>query len=299
MHNSHNDLIQLLESDQKELIEQYKKFGVQTLKELPADTFKNLYQRFYIKFISLKETKEKFEKQIAFLKDRKIALPLSEKKSIVDIDLKIKASQDQVKQARSVLFFTSLSANKALLETLESPNIKAIAKKNAETKVKEELSAAKPKLPGTAQESKAERMNTAEADKLNLTPVDPEFYNTQLGKKLEKDLGGRAEFWNYDFDQDELYVVVGNETGKIRVKQKDQSTRIIQTRVGSGYADFPSNYQGDEAVDMNVAKGRFLTGNPADPTLFGEFPKAKEELGIPEGKPPHTHKKGDGHNHNH
>ncbi|MEZ4814192.1 MAG: hypothetical protein R3A80_03170 [Bdellovibrionota bacterium] len=81
------------------------------------------------------------------------------------------------------------------------------------------------------------------------------------------------------------------------MKQKDQGTRIIQTRVGSGYADFPSDYQGDEAVDLNVAKGRFLTGNPADPTLFGEFPTPKEELGIPEGQVPHKHKKGDGHNH--
>lgn len=297
--HSHSDLIQLLESDQKKLLEQFKKYGTQTLKELPADTFKNLYQRFYIKFIGLKETKEKFEKQIAFLKDRKIALPLSEKKSIVDLDLKIKASEDQVKQARTVLFFTSYEANKALMETLESPTIKAIAKSEEEKKAKEALASAKPKLPGTPQESKQERMNTAEADKLSLTPVDPEFYNTQLGKKLEKDLGGRADYWNYDFDQDELYVVVGNETGKIRVKQKDQSTRIIQTRVGSGYNEIPSDYQGDIAVDLNLAKGRFLTGNPADPTLFGEFPTAKEEPSIPEGKAPPVHKKGDGHNHNH
>lgn len=297
--HTNNEFVQLLESDQKKLLESFKKFGMQTLKELPADTFKNLHQRFYIKFISLKETKEKFEKQIAFLKDKKIALPLSEKKSIVDLDLKIKASQDQVKQARFVIFFTSFEANKALMETLESPTLKALVKNEAEKKAKELADSKRPKLPGTPQESKQDRMNTLEADKLSLTPVDPEFYNTQLGKKLEKDLGGRADFWNYDFDQDELYVVVGKETGKIRVKQKDQSTRIIQTRVGSGYNEIPSDYQGDVAVDINVAKGRFLTGNPADPTLFGEFPTAKEDPSIPEGKVPPTHKKGDGHNHNH
>jgi hypothetical protein len=93
-----------------------------------------------------------------------------------------------------------------------------------------------------------------------------------LGKKLEKDLGGRADYWSYDFDQDELYVVVGKDTGKLRVKQKDQGTRIIQTRIGSDFQEFPSDYQGDVAVDRNNAKGRFLTGDKADPTLFGEFP---------------------------
>lgn len=292
------DLIQLLEKDQKALIEKFKKFGVGTLKDLPPDIFRNLYQRFNPKFVGFRETKEKFERQIGLLKERKIALPLGEKKSIVELDLKIKASQDQVKQARYVLFFTSFDANKALLEAIESPRTKELAKKQEETKIKERLAGEKPKLPGTPQESRTERMNTSEADKLNLTPVDPEFYNSQLGKKLEKDLGGRADFWSYDFDQDELYVVVGSETGKIRVKQKDQSTRIIQTRVGSGYQDFPSNYQGDEAVDLNSANGRFLTGNPADPTLFGNFPTAKEDPSIPEGQQrPHRHKKGDGHNH--
>lgn len=296
---SYPDLIQILEADQKKLIEEFKKFGATTLRDLPPEVFKNLQQRFFAKFIGFKETKEKLEKQIELLKERKIALPLGEKKSIVELDLKIKATQDQVKQARYVLFFTSFDANKALLEALKSPRVKDIAQANQAAEEKAKIEAAKPKLPGTPQESKQERMNTAEADKLNLTPVDPEFYNTQLGKKLEKDLGGRAEYWNYDFDQDELYVVVGNEAGKIRVKQKDQSTRIIQTRVGSSFDDFPSNYEGDEAVDTNLAKGRFLTGNPADPTLFGEFPTAKEDPGLPEGKLPtqHKHKKGDGHNH--
>jgi len=294
--------IQLLEADEKALIEQFKKYDTLTLKNLPADTFKNLYQRFYVQFVGFRETKEKIQKQIASLKDRKIALPLGEKKSIVELDLKIKASEDQVDQARFVLFSTSFSANKALMEVLKSPSVKSLAKKENESKAVEvtekDSTPARPKLPGTPQESKQERMNTAESDKLNLTPVDPEFYNTQLGKKLEKDLGGRANFWSYDFDQDELYVAVGDGIGKLRVKQKDQGTRIIQTRIGVGFQDFPADYQGDEAVDLNIAKGRFLTGNPADATLFGPIPSVGEEPSIPEGLTP-KHKKGDGHKHNH
>ncbi|MEZ4814193.1 MAG: hypothetical protein R3A80_03175 [Bdellovibrionota bacterium] len=45
------DLIQILESDQKKLVEEFKSFGVYTLRELPVDSFKNLYQRFYAKFV--------------------------------------------------------------------------------------------------------------------------------------------------------------------------------------------------------------------------------------------------------
>jgi len=293
------DYIQLLEADEKALIDQFKKFDSVTLKNLPADSFRNLYQRFYVKFVGFRETRDKLVKQVQTLKDRKIALPLDEKKSIVELDLKIKASEDQIKQARFVLFSTSFDANKALLEMLKSPSVKALAQKESAARGEKEKAAdpnaGKPKLPGTPQESRAQRSQAAESDKLNLTPVDPEFYNSQLGKKLEKDLGGKADFWSYDFDQDELYVVVGDEIGKLRVKQRDQGTRIIQTRVGSGFQDFPSNYQGDQAVDLNNANGRFLTGNPADPTLFGAFPSQQPEQGIPEGVTPPVHPKNGSH----
>jgi hypothetical protein len=296
--------IPLLKSEEKVLLEQFKKYDTVTLKSLPAEAFRNLYQRFYVQFVGFDETKEKLLQQIVFLKDRKIALPLGEKKKIVELDLKIKASEDQVEQARFVLFSTSFGANKALMEMLSSASVKALAKKEADAKGESKNSITmadvklKPKLPGAAQESKEQRASTAEADKLNLTPVDPEFYNTQLGKKLEKDLGGRANYWSYDFEQDELYVAVGDGIGKLRVKQKDQGTRIIQTRIGSGFQDFPADYEGDEAVDLNIAQGRFLTGNPADPTLFGNFPTTPVEYGIPEG-PTHKRTKAEAPKHDH
>ncbi len=300
-YSQYPEFLQILEPNEKALLDEFKKNDAAALKSLPPEAFKNLYQRFQIPFVGFREVTRKFQKQLQSLKDRKIALPLSETKSIVELDLKIKASEDQLKQFRFVLFNTSFNANKALQEMLNSPSVKSMSKKEeSANSIASEMSQtppkARPKLPGLAQESSEDRSKTAEADKLNLTPVDPEFYNTQLGKKLEKDLGGRAQFWNYDFDQDELYVVVGSEAGKIRVKQKDQSTRIIQTRVGSGFQDFPDDYQGDEAVDLNLAKGRFLTGNPTDPTLFGAFPNL-EEPAIPEGKIPAPHKHGHDHNH--
>ena len=80
------------------------------------------------------------------------------------------------------------------------------------------------------------------------------------------------------------------------MKQKDQGTRIIQTRIGSDFQDFPSDYQGDVAVDLNIAKGRFLTGDKADPTLFGEFPTTPGFEGASE-EPHQNSSKKNKHNH--
>ena len=299
------DFYSLLEKDERKIIEDFKKYDILTLKNLPPATLKNLIDRFNAKFVGFKETREKLTKQIQSLKSRKIATALSDKKTIVDIDLKIEASEDQFKQARFVLFSTSIEANKALSEALNSKTVQAAmatssAKPSSSGVVNNQAQTnpnGTPKMPATYQGSKVERMSTSEAEKLNLTPVDPEFYGTQLGKKLEKDLGGRADFWSYDFDQDELYVKVGDDVGKLRVKQKDQGTRIIQTRIGSDFQDFPNNYQGDEAVDLNKSQGRFLTGNSSEATLFGNFPST--EIPSISEDPVIKHKEGDGHKHTH
>ncbi len=290
------ELIALLEKNSKQEIETFKKLDSLTLKKLPPASFKNLQTRFYTDFVSYKEIRAKIQQNIKVLEEKKAALPLSRNKEIIELNLKITASNDRLKQSKFVLFDTSIKTNKALNEMLKSPSIQQSMIDKSENK-DSSLSLLKktPKLPGMFQGSKSDRLNTSEAEKLNLTPVDPEFYKTQLGKKLEKDLGGRADYWSYDFDQDELYVVVGTDTGKLRVKQKDQGTRIIQTRIGSDFQDFPSNYQGDVAVDLNVSKGRFLTGDKADPTLFGEFPRSPSEKEAPEALP----KKDKKHDHNH
>ena len=275
------EFVPLLEKTDKELLEKFKKLDLGTLKTLPAASFTNLYRRFYTDYVGFKETKEKIQKNIKALEEKKIALPLSQKKSIVDLDLKIQASSDGVKQAKFVLFNTSFKANRAFMEMLASPSVNAAMKASAPAATPSRIGSA-PKLPGSLQGSKLDRTAASEAEKLNLTPVDPEFYSTQLGKKLEKDLGGKADYWSYDYDQDELYVSVGKDVGKLRVKQRDQGTRIIQTRIGSDFNDFPSNYSGDEQVNLNTANGRFLTGNLADPTLFGAFPNKQPSPGISE-----------------
>jgi hypothetical protein len=293
------ELVNLLEKNVKQELESYKKFDSNTLKNLPPASFKNLQTRFYTDFVSYKEIRAKIQQNIKILEEKKIALPLSKNKEIIELNLRITASNDQLKQSKFVLFDTSLKANRALNEMLNSPSVQSVMasaliptnKTQADSYVFEK----NPKMPGIFQGSKKDRLNTSEAEKLNLTPVDPEFYKTQLGKKLEKDLGGRADYWSYDFDQDELYVVVGRDTGKLRVKQKDQGTRIIQTRTGSDFQDFPSNYQGDLAVDLNLAKGRFLTGDKSEPTLFGEFPKAPSD-NLPDEK---NKQKDSKHDHNH
>ncbi len=287
------ELINLLEKQSKQEIESFKKIDSMTLKNLPSDSFKNLQTRFYTDFVSYKEIRAKIQQNIKILEEKKAALPLSEKEKIIQLSLNIAATKDQLNQSKFVLFNNSFKANKALSEMLKSPRVQQSMNNNPDPSLS--ILKKTPKMPGMFQGAKAERLNTSEAEKLNLTPVDPEFYKTQLGKKLEKDLGGRADYWSYDFDQDELYVVVGNDTGKLRVKQKDKGSRIIQTRIGSDFQDFPNNYQGDVAVDLNIAKGRFLTGDKGDPTLFGEFPRSLSDKEALE-KDSSKDKK---HNHNH
>jgi hypothetical protein len=153
-----------------------------------------------------------------------------------------------------------------------------------------------PKLPGVFGGAAEERRRALDADKINLTPVDPEFYASQLGKKLESDLGGKAEAWSYDYDRDELYVVVSGQVGKLRVRAENGGARFIQTRVGSSFVEPRGS---DTRVDLLSAKGRFLTGDAREESLFGAFPDTRPVV-VDESKvPKKPGSDGHGHDHNH
>ena len=115
----------------------------------------------------------------------------------------------------------------------------------------------------------------------------------KFGKKLEKDLGGRAEYWSYDYGTDELYVKVGDSVGKLRVKEQSPGARFIQTRIGENFVDPVGS---DEKVDSLKAQGRFLTGVSSEESLFGPFPQKEPKI-FDESKLPHN--KDDGHDHDH
>jgi hypothetical protein len=86
------------------------------------------------------------------LKKKKVALPLSQNKEIIELNLKITASNDQLKQAKYVLFDTSLKANRALDEMLKSSSVQKAMSSTNENKEKDSpLAKRPPKMPGMFQ----------------------------------------------------------------------------------------------------------------------------------------------------
>jgi hypothetical protein len=290
-------------TEDKQYILSLQNFDPSKLDLINEKHLESRYIEFNQKYISYLEILYKLRANIQTNEQRKIATPLKEKSIIVDLELKIAAQKSSLRQTEVVIFGHSLAAHKSIERAFElfiaapkkekEKNVSALDKiLNSSTS-----DSPPPNMPGTYQGSRSDRNRMSEAEKINLTPVDAVFYETQLGKKLEKDLGGKADYWSYDFKQDELYVKVGNEVGKIRVKEETSGARIIQTRVGSGFIDFPNNYGGDERVETTAADGKFL--NRQGETLFGRYPSNQPEV-ISEDKlkgPKHEDHDHAGHQH--
>jgi hypothetical protein len=235
-----------------------------------------LFNRDYRNNLALEKT---IFDQLRLVKSRLDKTPISNLGTRSDLELKYKALQDRHAQVRRILFLLSWQANESLREAMKtlSPlekQIKAAAVQATQETLK------KPKMPGVFGGSRGDRLKMSEADKINLTPIDDQFYATQLGQKLEADLGGRAQFWSYDFQTDELFVVVNDSVSKLRVKEDRPGVRFIQTRVGPRFEEPRGS---DTQVDLPKAQGRFLTGESGQETLFGKMPTAKDAPGKTQG----------------
>jgi hypothetical protein len=256
------------------------------LRRLSSDVLVARFKKFNKDYKDFSQQENVLADQIKKLDADIEARPLSDTQNRSLQELKRESLRGKQQQTRKILVMLSVQANESLGKALETLTPE-------QRLVKDE--AARPKMPGVYGGSSFEREKAKEIDKLNLTPVDPEFYGTQLGQKLEKDLGGRAQFWSYDYGRDELYVKVGDDLGKLTVFKDTSGTRFIRTRVGGEFMEPKGR---DEQVDMLKAKGKFLTGDGGEESLFGDFPKNSPSY-IKEGEKPHTHTHGDGHKHDH
>jgi hypothetical protein len=241
--------------------------------------------------LNLLKLEKKVESELAQLAQKLSDTPLSNFQVRGDLELKNAALKNRQSQVKFAIFMASVNANLSVQDA-----IKTISASQKNLKESEKLAASRPKLPGVWGGSLTERLNQKNREKLNLTPVDPEFYETQLGKKLESDLGGRAEFWSYDYGTDDMYVKVGDEIGKVNVIKNQDGIRFVRTRVGAGFSEPKS---ADMKVDMLTAKGRFLTGDKNEETLFGTNPALnrtpvleEKSSTVPGGTKPHNHDHG-------
>lgn len=255
------------------------------LGRLSPEVLGSRIRQFNNDFKSYKASEVVLEKQLKSLDEDIKKMPISDTQNRSLQELKIESTRSKVNQNRKVMVMLSIQANESFIKAVSTLSQKDL---------KVEQVVEKPKMPGVFGGSAMDRQRMEELDKLNLTPVDPEFYDSQLGKKLEKDLGGRADFWSYDYAQDELYVKVNNELGKLRIFKDTSGTRFIRTRAGTEFLDPRGK---DEPVDMLNAKGKFLTGNGGEENLFGEFPNNAPKL-LDENKIKHN-KPTDHNDHNH
>lgn len=256
------------------------------VRKLATPVIQSRFKKYNIQFLQYRAQIPKLEGQLKKLQEEIKKMPISDTANRSLHEIKIDASKSKIAQSYKVLYVLSIEANEDLqsaLSTLRPEDRVSVMNKSGEV----------PRMPGIYGGSWVERQKIKEVDKLNLTPVDAEFYNSQLGKKLEVDLGGRAEFWSYDYNSDELYVKVGGELGKLKVREDSSGTRFIQTRVGSSFIEPRGR---DERIDMYNASGKFLTGDPASESLFGEFPDSQEKF-MREGQQPPARDPHEGHDH--
>lgn len=242
------------------------------------------YRDFNVPYLTNLELEKKSGLKIAELESELKRTPLSALKKRPTLELTLKIVKSEHQKYRYNIYVASVAANESLADAIDT--LTAEQKKMALAPAP----AAPPKMPGVFGGLREDRLKLKDAEKYNLTPVDDEFYKTPLGKKLEADLRGRAQAWSYDYGTDELYVKVGDEVGKVQIKQ-DGSARLVRTRVG---ADFLEPRGSDMKVDMVTAQGKFLTGDSNAESLFGKFEKPEPKV-LPELPVGHT--EGDGHDH--
>lgn len=270
-------------------IESIKKNDLNLVTNLSDTQLKSRYDRYNVKYLQYLAIEAKVFTQVKEVEKRLKETPLSDLKNRGDLEIKSVAINARYGEVRKSLCMLSVEANKDIQAALQSLPPEKRVVKNTGPEVK-------PKMPGIPNESRSERMKKSESEKIFLTPVDDEFYATQLGKKLEKDLSGRAEFWSYDYEKDDLYVKVGNEIGKLSVREDSPGIRYIRTRVGPSFVEPRGK---DTQVDNLVSRGKFYSKDANEDSLFGPIakdgPKFTQEKDLNKAKPG----SGGGHDHKH
>lgn len=273
-YSQYNEFSSKLSPDERK---KYDEITLRHLKGLDAKSLQARFEKYNVDYSIYRKLLLKAERELQKISKRLDQIPITNKNRRRE-EYALAAQQNRVGRIQRYLFYSSVNANNSILESLDTFNV--ADKVKAEKRVEAEI-AAVPDLPGVEGPSRQERLRKKEGERINLMPVDDDFYQTELGKKLNGDLGGRADFWSYDFERDELYVQVGDKVGKLLVREDGPGVRFVQTKVGEGFNEPVGSAM---KVDLFQSKGRFLTGDRNEETLFGPYPDKKEKL-LEENKP--------------
>jgi hypothetical protein len=257
----------------------------EVLERLNPDVLKAHILKYVNEYVGYKKRLAKSETDLVRMRKQIRDLPLTNLDQRPNLELAIAAQNKLIQDIPAAIFGMSMNANLDLAQSLKTlPPEKRVAGKTED----------RPKMPGVFEGSFEDRMKKRDDEKIFLTPVDNEFYDTQLGRKIERDFGGKAEYWSYDYDEDLLYVRVKGDVGRVMVMKDQGGVRWIKARSGADFKEIPRS--GDEKVDLLKAKGRFLTGDKNEEALFGDMPKKNGPPVVDESRPHAASKE---HDHDH
>jgi len=267
-----------------------KKIEEWTLSVFPEKNLKTRYQQYLPKFCKFIIKKQEL---LTFKKKNDVGLKntdVTEAAKRLKYKKSIEKASELLAKLDQALFYVSAEARLSFQEVLS-----LITDENKKKYLVNRLKKKRPKMPGIFGGSTGERRFQEEEQKPFLTPVDSEFYRTQLGQKIEKDLGAEANFWSYDYENNELYVLKKGQKSPLKLKVK---SNYIQSRNGEGYFNPVGS---DEKIDFNrndpILRGKFLSKNKDSESLFGEYQKKKGPATVIESGSGHF--PGDGHDHDH
>jgi hypothetical protein len=266
---------------------------VAVTKRLSPTVMQPRYKEFNVSYQLNKKIEHRLSSEIQILKKRLDNIALSDYANRAQQELNLKATTDTYNEARKTLCALSVQANISMIDAVatlpnDAPKVSG-PDTSGSTKMGQNISpdsagdqSYKARMGGRFLGTKQERSAKQEYEKLNLTPVDDQFYKGQLGKKLENDLGGRADAWSYDFEKNDLYVKVGKEVGKVTVVQDGSGVKFIRTRVGAGFVEPRGT---DTKVDTTKAEGSFLLQDANVPSIFGRYQQGETTLDEGTSKP--------------
>ena len=167
--------------------EAIKEIDVKLIDSLNEKVLLARFNTFNKGYSQAKQLEAKFRKVAEEARAKLDKQPLTlENKGRAEMELNAAVFEKYAKDAKVKLILQSLACNEDLLSAVKTLAPAVVAKLK-------EKAIEIPKMPGRYGGSRLDREKKRIDEKLNLTPVDPEFYQTQVGRKLEKDLGGRAE----------------------------------------------------------------------------------------------------------
>jgi len=285
-HKAYPQLIKLSKTKVKDV-------SAAEISSLPKSVAEARYKQFNAIYLRNKSKQKRVVENLARLQ-KLFDQEKKDQTKIADFYQKIQKLKKMKAQLAELLFSLSLQAHGSYAEATQYFSKSSSSKSELRDEEK------RPKLPGQYMGSRKQREK--QTKKYLLTPFDGDI-DTQLNKKIKADIPRPVDYWSYDYDLNEMYLMDrGGKTYKLQVN-KDAADRILVTKTGRRFQEPVGS-----ALRLNTVnlKGSFYKlegsnkGAKAERSLIGMYPGESLEVLVEEvnkGHEGHDHHDHDGHNH--